>query len=361
MIRPQIAATPGGVLFLADAPDAEAEVRGVPMCGPDGFLLQRALRMANLTNPGQPPLEYEVGMLSETRRLMWERRAHSFAYVLPEALPRNADFKMATARADQAAMDELNRLIDVVAPNVIVTLGDLALWSVTGENSSEQWRGAPRLGKFWGTESRKIFPTYPLDRVQQQYKLFGPLVADLMKVSLEAQYPEVRPVEIALWLEPELDDLRRFHDEHIARSDLLSIDIETAKSQIVCVQIGTDARTAIVVPFVDYRKSSRNYWATETDELAAWDWLDQVLRNDVPKLGQNFANYDAIWLLERMGLEVRNYRHDLRLMHHILQPELPKALAFMGSLYTSLPRWKSDIGRGTAHGGMKHSEDKRDA
>lgn len=356
MIRPQIAPAPGGILFLADAPDAEAEVRGVPMCGQDGFLLQRALRMANLTQPGQPPLEYEVGMLSETRRLMWERRAHSFAYVLPEALPRNADMKTAQARATPEVLSDLYAMVCAADPNVIVTTGDLALWAMTGETSSEQWRGAPRCGV-----GRKVFPTYPLDRVQQQYKLFGPLVADLMKVSREAAFPEVRPTEVALWLEPDLGDLAEFSRAHIQGSDLLSLDIETAVDQIVCVQIGTDAKTALVLPFVDYRKSSRSYWSTEAEELAAWNWLRDVLASPTPKLGQNFANYDAMWLLERMGLEVRNYRHDLRLMHHILQPELPKALAFMGSLYTSLPRWKSDIGRGTAHGGMKHSEDKRDA
>jgi hypothetical protein len=175
-------------------------------------------------------------------------------------------------------------------------------------------------------------------------------------VKHEATFPEVRPVEVALWLEPDLDDLRRF-GEHIDLAEYLTIDIETAVGQIVCVQIGTDERTALVLPFVDYRKPSRSYWDSEADELRAWDWLRGVLANDTPKIGQNFGAYDAFWLLEKAGLIVKNYRHDLRLMHHILQPELPKSLAFMGSLYSNLPRWKS----GVAHGSQSSARDKRDA
>jgi uracil-DNA glycosylase len=338
-VIPQLAERPGGILFLADAPNEESEIKGVPLVGSEGFLLSRALRMANLTDPSQPPQDFASEQRGETRRLLWERRAHSFAYVLPEALPRNADLKVAQARADDGALGYLDAIFDAVKPNVVVTLGDLSLWAVTGEISTEQWRGAPRHGH----GAYKIFPTYPLDRVQQSYKLFGPLVADLMKVAHEAQFPEVRSCEVALWLEPDLGDLATFQREHIATSDLLSLDIETAVDQVVCVQVGTDARTALVLPFVDYRKPSRSYWATEAEELAAWYWLRDVLELPVPKLGQNFANYDAIWLLEKMGLTVRNYRHDLRLMHHILQPELPKSLAFMASLYTKMNRWKTNV------------------
>lgn len=357
MIRPQIADVTGGILFLGDAPNDEADIKGRPFVGSDGHLLSRALRLANMTDPSAVPDYFEPGLRGETRRLLWERRAHSFAYVLPEPLPRNADMKTAIARTTDADLVNLGELIAVTLPNVIVTLGDLALWSVTGETSSEQWRGAPRKATRFEALAEKVFPTYPLDRVQAQYKMFGPLVADLMKVRNEAQFPEVRSTEVALWLEPDLGDLAVFKSEHIDRSDLLTLDIETAVDQIVCVQIATDRRTAIVLPFVDYRQPSRSYWAQADDEIRAWQWLAEVLDTPIPKLGQNFTAYDAQWLLSKMGIGVRNLRHDTRLMHHILQPELPKSLAFMGSMYTQMPRWKS----GVEHGFKHNTEGKRDA
>lgn len=353
-IRPQLAERPGSIFFLADAPNDEADMKGRPLVGSDGHLLARALRLANLTDTSALPSDYEPDQLGETRRLLWERRAHSFAYVLPEPLRRGADLKEAQALRTEEDRVELGRMISITQPNIVVTLGDLALWAATGETSSEQWRGAPRVG---AGVCGKVFPTYDLARLQAQYKLFTPFVADLMKVANEAHYPEVRSTEVAIWLEPDLGDLERFARDEIAKSDLLSLDIETTSNQIATFQVATSATTAIVVPFVDYRKSSRSYWDTAEEEIKAWEWVRQVCDLPIPKLGQNFANYDIVWMLERMGITVHNYRHDLRLMHHILQPELPKSLAFMGSLYTSMPRWKTNV----HHGQQSSGRDKRDA
>jgi hypothetical protein len=255
-------------------------------------------------------------------------------------------------------------------PNVLVPLGEAALWSVTGRTSIDDWRGAARLvapnapimsaatvEQQTVLSALKILPTYPPERVLKQYKLLVPLIADLMKVRHEAASPEYTPSSVAVWLEPDLADLEVFYRDHVAPSRLITLDIETAAGQIVCVQIGTDARTVLVLPFVDYRRSDRSYWQSERDEFLAWDWLRQVLDTPQPKLGQNFAAYDCFYLLDKVGLGVRNYAHDLRLIHHILQPELPKSLAFMGSMYTSMPRWKTDH-RGEFAGGTK---DKRDS
>jgi uracil-DNA glycosylase len=346
-VRSQLADQPGGIFFLGDRPNDEAEIKGYPFVGSDGHLLARALRAAGLTDPSVPESDFARAPLAETRRLLWERRAHSFALMTSWPVAEILSCR----------------------PNLVVTLGDRALEWLTGHSSTDEWRGAVRrvsenapIMKVTASEAErawlrglKIFPTIPLERVLQQYKLLGVLIADLMKVKYEAAFPELRPLQIAVWLEPELDDLARFAREHVQGSDLITLDIETAVGQIVCVQIGTSPTCALVLPFVDYRKPSRSYWETEADELAAWQWLAQVLDTPQPKLMQNGAAYDVFWLLDRAGLPVRNYRHDLRLVHHILQPEWPKSLAFMG-MYTNLPRWKADVKHG--HGG---TEDKRDS
>jgi hypothetical protein len=265
------------------------------------------------------------------------------------------------------ALRQIAKEIAAMEPNIVVCLGALPLWLLTGHSSTDEWRGAVRSvpqdapimllaseAERRSLASLKLLPTYGLSRVNQQYKLLVPLVADLTKVRHEADFPEIRPLEIAVWLEPELVDLDRFYERHVATSDLITLDIETAVGQIVCVQVGTDPSTALVLPFVDYRKPSRSYWSTEWEELAAWEWLARVCETATAKLGQNFAAYDLFWLLDRAGTSVRNYRHDLRLIHHILQPELPKSLAFMGSMYTGMPKWKANV----HHGG---TDDKRDS
>jgi hypothetical protein len=356
MIRPQVGRLDGGIYFLGDWPNDEAEIKGVPFVGADGHLLSRALRAANLTDPSQPAEGYEPTLFPEARRLLWERRAHSFSYVLPWRPDRETRAALAAAGPKRfsdwadahAPLDPTAALLRHTCPNVVVPLGPLALWYMTERVSLDDWRGAPQQGR----GGLKVLPTYAPDRVMQQYRLFGPLIADLMKVKHEALFAEVRPAEVALWLEPDLGDLEAF-GRLISEADFLTIDIETAVGQIVCVQLGTDEHTALVLPFVDYRKPSRSYWGSEAEELRAWEWLRGVLANDTPKIMQN-GQYDTFWLLEKAGITVRNYRHDLRLMYHILQPELPKSLAFMGALYTQMPRWKS----GVRHGG---TAEKRDA
>ena len=75
-------------------------------------------------------------------------------------------------------------------------------------------------------------------------------------------------------------------------------------------------------------------------ERRAWDAVRAILHNPVPKLGQNFGSFDAPWLLSRMGIRVRNYCHDLRLLHKTLYPELPASLQFMGNSYSRQGSWK---------------------
>lgn len=369
-ISPQLADGQGGIFFLVDAPSDEDQIKGRPLVGSAGHLLSRALRAAGLADSGDIPAGFEPMMLGETRRLLWERRAHSFATFFRGAPPCDPP----TPAAHACELSVLASLLAAQRPNVLVPVGEVALWSVTGRTSIDDWRGAVRLvapnapimsvvteapeaaqTAAWLTRL-KILPTYPPERIGRQYKILGTLIADLMKVKHEARTPEHTPLEIAVWLEPDLADLDRFERDHIASSDLLTLDIETALGQIVCVQIGTDDRTCLVLPFVDYRRSDRCYWGTADLEIAAWGWLRRVLDTPTPKLGQNFAAYDAYWLLDKAGLTVRNYKHDLRLIHHILQPELPKTLAYMGSLYSKMPRWKTDH-KGEFSGGTAAKRD----
>jgi len=124
-------------------------------------------------------------------------------------------------------------------------------------------------------------------------------------------------------------------------SDLLSVDIETAKGQITCIGFASDAEHAICIPFADDRKASKRYWSTAAKEIEAWQIVQQILESDTPKLGQNYAGYDAYWLLKLMGIRTMNLKHDTRLMHHALYPELPKDLGFMGATYTRQGPWKN--------------------
>ena len=70
--------------------------------------------------------------------------------------------------------------------------------------------------------------------------------------------------------------------------------------------------------------------------------LGNVLDSPVPKVFQN-GLYDIHRLWRGYGLAVRNAEHDTMLLHHALQPESPKGLDYLGSIYTNEAAWKLTV------------------
>jgi hypothetical protein len=51
--------------------------------------------------------------------------------------------------------------------------------------------------------------------------------------------------------------------------------------------------------------------------------------------------YDSQYLLDApIDIRLRNWHDDTAILHHALQPELPKALGTLASLYLNEPSWK---------------------
>lgn len=199
----------------------------------------------------------------------------------------------------------------------------------------------------------KLVPTLHPEHVQMDWRMLTVVVADVVRAAREATNRSTilhRGVR-ELWIEPTLDDLDLWWRERGSKSARLAVDIETMRGQIDCIGIASDAVSAICVPFVDWRQSNRSYWPTAEHELKALDWLARVLDSDIVKVCQN-GTFDTYVMLTELGLRVRNYAHDTRLMHHALYCELPKSLAFLGSCYARPPgAWKT----------MRAGAEKRDA
>jgi DNA polymerase I-like protein with 3'-5' exonuclease and polymerase domains len=66
--------------------------------------------------------------------------------------------------------------------------------------------------------------------------------------------------------------------------------------------------------------------------------VQALLESEIPKVFQN-GMFDINYLT-RAGIYVRNCAHDTMLLHHVLYPELPKGLGFLGSIYSNESAWK---------------------
>lgn len=341
--RPEFPASlPCKIAFVGEAPAEREMIDGLPLKGASGICFDQIMRTANLrredyliTNvfniqaPDNDPINWTAS-LTEARERGWDT---------PDNRPyQGRYFEPAFAAGHLARLrDELER----VRPAVVACLGGTALWALTGDSGISAARGALCRGDRL-LPGVKVMPTFHPAYVIRQWNMFHVVAADLMKAAAAADAgPDLGFAERSIWIEPSLADIVTFRKRYLDAADVVTIDIETANKfrQITCVGFSADATHALSIPFVDFRKPNRSYWNFPQNEVEAWRHVEELCGSDKPKLLQN-GPYDVFWLWDVMGIRVRNYCEDTRLLHHALYPELPKSLQFMGSCYAQQGAWK---------------------
>jgi uracil-DNA glycosylase len=237
---------------------------------------------------------------------------------------------------------ELDKLGDELIkhnPNLVICLGNVALWALTGSTGIAKLRGTTLLSTHTAADF-KLLPTYHPSAVLRNYDLRPTVIADFMKAKRESTHADIHRPPRQIWIEPSIEDIHHFIATHILRCPLLSVDIETSADRITCIGFAPRADLAIVIPFDDARRADNNYWPTAHDERSAWRAIRDVLEDpSIPKLFQNGA-YDIAFLWRSMKIKVLGAAHDTMLLHHALQPESLKSLGYLGSIYSDEGSWK---------------------
>ncbi len=239
---------------------------------------------------------------------------------------------------------QLDRLADElirINPNLVVCLGNSALWALCGSTGISKLRGTTAVSTHTAS-GFKCLGTYHPAAVLRQWENRPVTIADLIKARREAEYPEIRRAEREIWIEPSIADIERFINEYVRGCRVLSVDIETSGNRITCIGFAPSSSVALVIPFDDQRAKGRNYWPTNTDEQRCWGVIRTVLEDPaIKKLFQN-GLYDIAFLWRAYGIKVFGAEHDTMLLHHALQPESLKGLGFLGSVYANESAWKSE-------------------
>lgn len=312
--------------FVGEAPGQEEIENGRVFVGAAGRVLDRLLRAANVDRGS-----CFVG--------------NTFSHKLEgnDVTSEKAKRGAAWAEYEMAELGRLARELKEVNPTVVVALGETALRALTGlpwNVGSVRGTIRPGGGRF---EGMNIFTTYHPAYILRQWKMFVPTVGDIVKANAIASGGRA-VVERKLNVEPNIDEVEAFLGGPCKETDLLSVDIETAHKVglIKGIAFAPNQREAIYVPFVS-GATNGSYWTSPELERRAWKAVKDCLESDVPKLGQNFGNYDLPWLFEKVGILVKNYRDDLMLLHKVMFPELPASLEFMAGSYSDQGPWKSAL------------------
>jgi hypothetical protein len=237
----------------------------------------------------------------------------------------------------ESHLNTLHNTLTALKPNVIIALGNTALWALGLPATISKLRG-----NVVQTTFGKVLPTYHPAAVLRNWSQRVITVLDLHKALRESKSPSISTPAREIWAEPTIPDLWEWWEQYGSKSSLLAFDIETINNrQVSEISFAADSTHALHVPF--FWKESRqyiNWWPDAEEEFAAWKFVKTVLESPIPKIGQNCIQYDCFWLAKEMRIGVKNVIHDTMQLAHAWQPELEKSLGFLGSIFLDEISWK---------------------
>ncbi len=299
------------ILFIAEAPGADEEIKGRPLVGPAGGVFFQALHHAGLTRLGEPfhSYVYTAHMnLDPVDRI-------GIANICHCRPPGNRAPTPAEARECSKYLAET--ISSCSKLKCIVTMGDTPLYHLLGERSITKRRGMPTT--FNGI---LCLPTvHPASCLPfRSPENFDLLCKDFVKAVRLSEtgwtYPEI-----------EVEDITPEAVEELKKTGY-AFDIETTDLSIANGRI-------LGIAFSNH--PSKAYHA-ERNNLTEWVLAKELLEADCYKVAQ--GNSFDVPFLNADGIRIENVDFDTQYAQKLIDPDLPATLAHIASLYTDQPYYK---------------------
>ncbi len=332
---------PARVMIVGEAPGEMEVAKGEPFVGASGQELSKLLAEAGiarsqcfLTNVSRirPPgndIEMFLAMAKKDIGPQHVRVRDKFV------LPPIAD-----------GIERLKREIELCQPNVIIALGNLALWALTGNWGITSWRGSVISCDLplSLTYAPKIVPSYHPAAILRQWSWRQIVVTDLRRAARESKMRELIRPDYKFIIRPDFSTTLGYLDGILSELDKgpfrIATDIETRAGHISCLGLAWSHLDAICIPFMDTHQP-QGYWTAE-QELEIVLRLRDILRHpNVVNIGQNFI-YDAQYI-HRHWKFIPRLTRDTMIAQHACFSNLPKGLDFLSSMYLEdHVYWKDD-------------------
>ena len=239
---------------------------------------------------------------------------------------------------------ELLLEIEMVQPNIIIAMGNLALWMLTGHWGVLKWRGS--LLSF---NSIKVIPTLTPGAVLREWPQRAVVLSDLRRVKRHMtsrvydNRPDwqfiVRPTFLQV-----IETVGMLHEraEHLSSPVWLDFDIETRGGHIDCIGFSWSRYDAICIPLMARGKPS-GYWSADEEALICFHLYQLLTHKNVQVRWQN-GLYDAQYVYRHWHF-IPNGGQDTMITQHSVFAALPKGLAFIASMYADWYVYWKDEGK----------------
>lgn len=249
----------------------------------------------------------------------------------------------------EEGIKELHEYLLMHKPKIIVTLGNYPTFFLTGKGKRKKVTGKQIVTGIYshrssilpcilpGLDDVKVVPTFHPSYVLRDRSIYPIFKFDMEKAFKEKDIKGFNYPERNFIINPKGMDLWEW-TEKLSQAEYLAVDIETVidSTYILCVGFAIDNKTCVVLVndgTVDYMNS-----------------LHKILSSKAKKIF-HFGSFDSEQL-RLNGFVTQNYAFDTLTAQHALNPEFPRSLAFLTSLYSRQPYYKSE-GRDSIPGDQK--------
>lgn len=296
---PAIGPTDAKIMFVGEAPGEDEEREKEPFIGHSGSVLTNTMRRNGMA------------------------REDCFITNVSHYRPYQNNFDYLRGSSNlEAGLKELKEHVLRNRPTVICALGNEALTALTGKKGSTVWRGSILPCIY--DSNIKVIPTVHPALVAREMGWYPIFDFDLRRVRGDSEFREFRIRNRELVINPEGAQLEVI-TRQLCAAEMLACDIESSitTKRILCIAFAPTPDYSVCIPWNDF---TLNY-------------IVRILASGAKKIFQ-FGTFDTemLWL---HGVEVNNYTDDTMVLMHTLEPELPRSLAFLTSIYTREPYYKS--------------------
>jgi uracil-DNA glycosylase family 4 len=237
--------------------------------------------------------------------------------------------------------NELRTEIKSISPNVILALGNTALWALTGRDGISDYRGSILNGM-----GHKVIATYDPKGLSFQesgefkgYWNKHVILFDFLRARAQSNFRDIRLPQRTLTIAKSSYQLQDFRNRY-SNFTRPAVDIEARGSCLpFCIGIAFTPTEGVTLPLWNKGEIESICQIPDSEMVEMWLIMSEMLsQNDV--VGQNFKyDHDKI---RRIGFNIRSLASDTMFKAFAISPELPKGLGFNTSIYTEEPFYKNE-------------------
>lgn len=325
---------PARIMLVGEAPGADEERVGRPFQGASGQELNRML--------GEAGIMRSECFVTNVARVRPPGNEINLFFAKAKKDITSDHVQIRNRHCTRPIVEGLRLLeseIAAVKPNVIITLGGTALWSLTGLEGISKWRGS-----MLSCRGTKLIPTLHPAAVLRQWSDRAIVINDLRRAS---RFRDGRPYPKPSYrfiLRPDFRTATLTLEGIIAGLNKgpcrLSFDLETRGGHIACAGLSWTLEDAICIPFMCVERQS-GYWNANEEAILTWLLSSVLTHPNAQVVGQNIL-YDAQYTYRHWHF-VPNVAQDCMISQHSIFSDLPKSLAFQASMYCNhYVYWKDE-------------------